>query len=288
MREEKLGERGRRYLAETIPDDVPEDEDDLNADEQENLEEKLVDQATAAKTIAELDDEIRILQSLENQAKAVVVSGRDRKWDELSKLLQNNPAMRDAGERQRKLIIFSEHRDTLNYLHAKIAGVLGSQEAVVAIHGGTHRDERRRIQALFRSDVDVKVLIATDAAGEGVNLQCAHLMVNYDLPWNPNRLEQRFGRIHRIGQTEVCHLWNLVAKETREGDVYHRLLEKIQIESDALKGRVFDILGEVFEGTSLKELLINAIRYGDQPEIIEGINRAQEDDYLELEDERQV
>jgi SNF2 family DNA or RNA helicase len=79
---------------------------------------------------------------------------------------------------------------------------------------GTHRDERRR-----RSDPDVRVLVATDAAGEGVNLQNANLMVNYDLPWNPNRLEQRFGCIHRIGQSEVCHLWNLVAKETREGDV---------------------------------------------------------------------
>ena len=113
----------------------------------------------------------------------------------------------------------------------------------------------------------MRVLVATDAAGEGVNLQNANLMVNYDLPWNPNRLEQRFGRIHRIGQTEVCHLWNLVAKETREGDVYHRLLEKLAVESEALKGRVFDILGEVFEETSLKELLIEAIRYGDQPEV---------------------
>ena len=111
------------------------------------------------------------------------------------------------------------------------------------------------------------MLVATDAAGEGVNLQNANLMVNYDLPWNPNRLEQRFGRIHRIGQTEVCHLWNLVAKETREGDVYHRLLEKLEVESEALKGRVFDILGEVFEETSLKDLLIEAIRYGDQPEV---------------------
>ena len=120
---------------------------------------------------------------------------------------------------------------------------------------------------MFRSDPDVRVLIATDAAGEGVNLQCAHLMVNYDLPWNPNRLEQRFGRIHRIGQTEVCHLWNLVAKETREGDLYHRLLEKLQIESDALKGRVFDILGDVFEETSLRDLLLQAIRYGDQPDV---------------------
>ncbi len=175
--------------------------------------------------------------------------------------------MRDASGRQRKLIIFSEHRDTLNYLHDKVAGVLGNHEAIVTIHGGTHRDERRKIQALFRSDPDVRVLIATDAAGEGVNLQNANLMVNYDLPWNPNRLEQRFGRIHRIGQVEVCHLWNLVAKETREGDVYHRLLEKLEVESEALKGRVFDILGEVFEETSLKDLLLQAIRYGDQPEV---------------------
>src|SRR5215469_13849691 len=162
--------------------------------------------------------------------------------------------MHDASGRRRKLIIFSEHRDTLNYLHAKIAGVLGNSEAIVTIHGGTHRNERRRIQGLFRSDPVVRVLVATDAAGEGVNLQIAHLMVNYDLPWNPNRLEQRFGRIHRIGQTEVCHLWNLVAKETREGDVYHRLLEKLRVESDALKGRVFDILGDVFEETSLRDL----------------------------------
>jgi hypothetical protein len=175
--------------------------------------------------------------------------------------------MRDASGRQRKIIIFSEHRDTLNYLNRKIAGVLGNSDAIVTIHGGTHRDERRRLQALFRSDPDVRVLVATDAAGEGVNLQIANLMVNYDLPWNPNRLEQRFGRIHRIGQTEICHLWNLVAKETREGDVYHRLLKKLEVESEALKGRVFDILGEVFEETSLKDLLMQAIRYGDKPEV---------------------
>ena len=271
LREEKLGIRGHQPLAETLAtvleNSVPEDDDDLNAEEQENLEEALVDDATAAQTINELGAEIVILKRLEQQAKAVVASGQDRKWEELSTILQNAPEMRDPFGRQRKLIIFSEHRDTLNYLHHRIAGVLGNPEAIITIHGGTHRDERRRLQALFRSDPDVRVLVATDAAGEGVNLQCANLMVNYDLPWNPNRLEQRFGRIHRIGQIEVCHLWNLVAKETREGDVYHRLLIKLAIESEALKGRVFDILGEVFEGTSLKELLIQAIRYGDQPEV---------------------
>jgi superfamily II DNA or RNA helicase len=266
LRDEKLGVRGRRVLAETL-ESVPEDDEDLNAEEQENLEEHLVDEATAAASISELEDEINILQSLEKKAKALVASGQDRKWDELSKILQNNPEMRDASGRQRKMIIFSEHRDTLNYLHGRIAGVLGNSDAIITIHGGTHRDERRRLQALFRSDADVRVLVATDAAGEGVNLQNANLMVNYDLPWNPNRLEQRFGRIHRIGQTEVCHLWNLVAKETREGDVYHRLLHKLEVENEALKGRVFDILGEVFEETSLKDLLIQAIRYGDKPEI---------------------
>jgi superfamily II DNA/RNA helicase len=266
IREEKLGNPRPSVLAETVPS-VPEDDDDLNADEQENLEENLVDQASAARTVAELEAEILILTSLEAQAKAVVASGQDRKWDELSKLLQNTPEMHDADGRQRKIIIFSEHRDTLNYLHARIAGVLGNSDAIVTIHGGTHRDERKKAQALFRSDKDVRVLVATDAAGEGVNLQCASLMVNYDLPWNPNRLEQRFGRIHRIGQTEVCHLWSLVAKETREGAVWHRLLDKLATECEALKGKVFNILGDVFEEKSLKDLMIEAIRYGDQPAV---------------------
>ena len=112
------------------------------------------------------------------------------------------------------------------------------------------------------------MLLATDAAGEGINLQRAHLMVNYDLPWNPNRLEQRFGRIHRIGQTEVCHLWNLVAEETREGDVYRTLLEKLEEARQALGGQVFDVLGKLqFEGKPLRDLLIEAIRYGEQPEV---------------------
>lgn len=99
------------------------------------------------------------------------------------------------------------------------------------------------------------------------DLQRAHLMVNYDLPWNPNRIEQRFGRIHRIGQTEPCHLWNLVADATREGDVYRRLLEKLAEARSALGGQVYDVLGRVqFDGKPLRELLIQAIRFGEQPE----------------------
>src|SRR5690606_17943774 len=145
-------------------------------------------------------------------------------------LLQEAPEMRDAKGRFRKLIIFSEHKDTLNYLAERIRGILGSEGAVVTIHGGLHREERRAVQERFRTDPEVRVLIATDAAGEGINLQNANLMINYDLPWNPNRIEQRFGRIHRIGQTEVCHLWNLVAEDTREGEVFQTLFKKLEKE----------------------------------------------------------
>ena len=281
VEEEKLRQRGHT-VAETlspyrtgngtngIPEDIYESDESMSAEAYERFEEAVVDEATAAQTIQELEAEILILEGLEEQARQVVHSGQDRKWEELSSLLQNTPEMRDANGRQRKLIIFTEHRDTLNYLQERIQGLLGevdNDDAVVLIHGGIKREERRKTQEMFRNDPGVRVLIATDAAGEGVNLQNANLMVNYDLPWNPNRLEQRFGRIHRIGQTEVCHLWNMVAAETREGDVFQRLFEKLEVERAALGGRVFDILGEVFEDKSLKDLLIEAIRYGADPEV---------------------
>jgi superfamily II DNA or RNA helicase len=274
VEDEKLLQRGQsrgQLLSEVLSanvstEDIWESSDSLSPDDYENFEETVVDQATAALTIVELEAEIIILDGLEEQAKTVVFSGQDRKWDELSNLLQSS-AMREASGMQRKLIIFTEHRDTLNYLAVKIRGLVGNDDAVTMIHGGVKREDRRKAQELFRNDPATRVLLATDAAGEGVNLQNANLMVNYDLPWNPNRLEQRFGRIHRIGQTEVCHLWNMVAAETREGDVFHRLFEKLEIEREALGGRVFDILGEVFEDRSLKDLLIEAIRYGEDPEV---------------------
>ena len=290
VEDEKLRQRGQA-LAETLngsnglPEDIWDSADDLPSEDYEALEERLVDQATASQTIPELEAEIIILEGLEEQARQVVHSGQDRKWDELSRLLQDTPEMHDDAGRQRKLIIFTEHRDTLNYLAVKIRGLIGSEEAVVMIHGGVKREERRKVQELFRNDPTARVLLATDAAGEGVNLQNANLMVNYDLPWNPNRLEQRFGRIHRIGQTEVCHLWNMVAAETREGDVFQRLFEKLEVERAALGGRVFDILGEVFEEKSLKDLLIEAIRYGADPEVrarlLKKIEGALDTDHLE-------
>lgn len=267
LAEEKLGKRARDLPWQfDLPED-PDDLDDLPSDELEAKEETVADQASAATTISELEAEIAILRRLEAMANQVRNSGKDRKWDELSSILQDNELMKSADGTPEKLIIFTEHRDTLNYLAGKIRTLFGREEIVATIHGGMLRDERRKVEMLFKQDKDVRILIATDAAGEGINLQRAHLMVNYDLPWNPNRLEQRFGRIHRIGQTEVCHLWNMVSKETREGAVYQRLFEKLEQERNALGGKVFDILGKVsFDNRSLRELLIEAVRYGNKPD----------------------
>ncbi|MBG1245518.1 helicase-related protein [Nostoc sp. NZL] len=254
-------------------EDLEDDLEDIPGEEREATEQEVVDLATAARTIAELQTEIKLLEELEQLALRVRRSGKDKKWEELSNLLQNDAEMFNAQGHRRKLLIFTEYRDTLNYLTDRIRTLIGRNEAVVNIHGAMGREERRKMQEAFTQDIEVQVLIATDAAGEGINLQRAHLMVNYDLPWNPNRLEQRFGRIHRIGQTEVCHLWNLVAKGTREGDVYLALLKKIEAEQKALGGKVFDVLGKAIAGTELRELLIEAIRYGDQPEVRDRLNQ---------------
>jgi len=302
VREENILRRGAEAKIDTteglsLEEEADEYYDDTPAAEVEETEEKVVDQASAAHTIRELELEIATLKKLEALAYQVRHSGTDRKWEELSGLLQGKSRVEamnelfDAGGHRRKLIIFSEHRDTLNYLAEKIRTLLGRAEAVVTIDGSLGREERRKRQEGFTQDKDVLILVATDAAGEGINLQRAHLMVNYDLPWNPNRIEQRFGRIHRIGQTEVCHLWNLVAPETREGDVYRLLLEKLEHQRLALGGSVFDVLGKCFSEKSLRELLVEAVRYGDKPEVKarlkQVVDRAFDTQHLqELIDER--
>jgi len=294
LRELELLQRGGE-VAPVLPATVAtldaEDVEDLEEapdNEVAAAEEEILDQATAARTIAELKTEIESLRRLEALALAVRRGGEDRKWRELANLLGEIFTPAGIGGRvaeatapygagaispprpspRQKLVLFTEHRDTLNYLEDRITRLLGRREAVVIIHGGMGREERMKAQESFRHDPEVQVLLATDAAGEGINLQRAHLMVNYDLPWNPNRIEQRFGRIHRIGQTEVCHLWNLVAEETREGDVYRTLLEKLEEARKALGGQVFDVLGKLqFEGQPLRDLLIQAVRYGEQAEV---------------------
>ncbi len=265
-----------------------EDLEEAPENEIEAAEEAILDQATAAATRTELQIEIATLGRLEALAAEVRRGGEDAKWRELANLLSelfssvgapaglpgpepeegDVPRPKPVPSPHQKLVVFTEHRDTLNSLERQIGSLLGRPHAVVTIHGSLRREERQRAQESFLHDPEVQVLLATDAAGEGINLQRAHLMVNYDLPWNPNRLEQRFGRIHRIGQTEVCHLWNLVADGTREGDVYRRLLEKLEEARKALGGQVFDVLGKLqFEGRPLRDLLIQAIRYGDLPEV---------------------
>jgi len=265
----KIDQQGRVAWShlQDVSEDIYESEDEMTGLEYEEVEEEISSQATAAQSIAELEHEIQALQHLERLAHELVLSNQDSKWAQLSMLLHDEPEMQDSSGRRKKLIVFTEHRDTLNYLQRKMEGFLGRTDAVVTIHGGTKRDDRRKIQEKFRHDPDTLILLATDAAGEGVNLQTANLMINYDLPWNPNRLEQRFGRIHRIGQTELCYMWNLVAGKTREGEVFQRLFEKLNNEREGLRGRVFDILGEVFEQISLKDLLVEAIRRGDDPQV---------------------
>jgi len=294
MRELELLQRGSQAASDFAPafkeldvEDI-EDLEDAPDEEVQATEDEILDQATAARSITELKAEIETLKGLESLALGVRRSGADTKWRELASLLNelftsaaiagcvgepdapygNREIPRPTPSTHQKLVLFTEHRDTLNYLETRITTLLGRKEAVVTIHGGRGREDRMKAQESFRHDPTVQILLATDAAGEGINLQRAHLMVNYDLPWNPNRLEQRFGRIHRIGQTEVCHLWNLVAEETREGDVYRRLLEKLEQARQSLGGQVFDVLGKLqFEGKPLRDLMIQAIRYGDQPEV---------------------
>jgi len=279
---------GRREIHDTLDDYDAGDLDDLYdeapQEEREEAEQALTDNATAARTIEELAVEIDILKGLEALSQRVLNSGQDAKWQQLNEIL-DDPLMIDPDGNRRKLVIFSEFRDTLSYLGRQIRTRLGRHEAVVEIHGSVNRDQRRKVVTAFMNDPSVVVLIANDAAGEGVNLQRAHLMVNYDLPWNPNRLEQRFGRIHRIGQEEVCHLWNLVAKDTKEGDVYFRLLEKIQAESEALDGKVFDVLGQLFDRRALRDMLMDAIRYGSDParqrELFEKVEGAVDREHLQ-------
>lgn len=252
------------------------DFDDLPSSESEYLEDEIVEQATAARTISELKAEIKTIKNLETLALDLRRSGADNKWEELSKLIQSNKYMIDKQGRRRKLIVFTEHRDTLAYLTDRMRTLLGRPEAIVNIHGGMDRNARLKVQELFTKDPNTLILVATDAAGEGINLQSAHLVVNYDLPWNPNRIEQRFGRVHRIGQTEECHLWNLVCEDTREGEVYLTLLRKLDVERKALGGAVFDVLGKAMRGRELKALLVEAVRYGDKLQIADRLAKTVE------------
>ncbi|QNG35564.1 DEAD/DEAH box helicase [Geodermatophilaceae bacterium NBWT11] len=262
-RTDLLSSKGSWQLPPVDPDDW--DNDVLPPETMELTEDELADGATAAQTVAELDAEIAEVRALTDAAAGVRAASTDRKWAELHTILRDRADVLGNHGEPRKIIVFTEHRDTLDYLASRIRSTMGDS-SVVTIHGGLPRDARRRAVSNFSDRPSSRVLVATDAAGEGLNLQAAHLVVNYDLPWNPNRIEQRFGRVHRIGQTEVCRLWNLVATNTREGEVFSRLLEKIEEQREAYGGKVFDVLGKSFADTPLRDLLVEAIRYGEHPD----------------------
>ena len=304
-RKTSLSDDESQYLDEEDIDDL----EDLPDDEFSDVEEKVLDRATAAQTVEELEAEISSLERLISLAEEVRRNGEDRKWQELVKLLDElfDPLSKALPKSvvpspRQKLVIFTEHRDTLTYLYRRITTHLGRPESVVVIHGGTPTTigrtaesasssadtdvqsgntkyrTRRAIQEAFMNDPQVKILLANDAASEGINLQRAHLMVNYDLPWNPNRIEQRFGRIHRIGQKDVCNLWNLIAEDTREGEIYHVLFAKLEEARKALGGKVFDVLGKLmFDGKPLRDLLIDAIVYGGRPDVQNRLTQAVSD-----------
>jgi superfamily II DNA or RNA helicase len=242
----KLG----KWLAERGTVDEEELED---APEAERLkrEEELVERLTAAETREELQAEINTLADLIRLAREAERHEVETKLTELRRVMEDEQLQ----QTREKLLIFTESRETLEYLAEKLKDWGYS---VVTLHGGMNLDARIRAEHEFRERA--QVMVSTEAGGEGINLQFCSLMVNYDIPWNPNRLEQRMGRIHRYGQQKEVHIYNLVAADTREGKVLEALFRKLERIQNALgSDRVFDIIGEVIPGRSLKELIVEAI-----------------------------
>ena len=239
--------------------------EDMAEEERATIEAQL-EHLTVARNIDEVKAEITVVEALLAQAEQV------RGQEIESKLVHlRDEVLARLGER--KLLVFTEFRDTLDYLVDKL---LGWGYSVGVIHGGMKMDDR--IQAEHDFKHQHQILVATEAAGEGINLQFCSLMVNYDIPWNPNRLEQRMGRIHRYGQDREVFIWNMISKDTREGQILNRLFEKLDAMREALgSDRVFDIIGEIIPGARLDELLKDAIfnqrRIEEIEEQIEVIDR---------------
>jgi SNF2 family DNA or RNA helicase len=221
--------------------DVEQDEDDLD----DAARDQLVDEYTAALETDQLQTEVTVLKELVEQARRVRDQANDSKLAALQKCLLE-AQFSELKDGRGKLLIFTEARDTIYYLneHLEKWGYSTCQ-----IHGGMNPHERKRAQDHFRTAA--QICVANEAAGEGINLQFCHLMINYDMPWNPTRLEQRLGRIHRIGQERDCYAFNFVATDSEEGQpiiegrILHRLLEKLEQMNESLEGRVFDVIGEV-------------------------------------------
>ncbi len=250
-------QRARRLAAiqGRLPDSE-QDEDDLD----DATRDQVIDEYTAALELDQLRAETAALRDLVDQARRVRERANDSKLAALKNCLKE-AQFTELKDGRGKLLLFTEHRDTLNYVRENLERW---GYTTCEIHGGMNPHERKRSQEDFRTAS--QICVATEAAGEGINLQFCHLMINYDMPWNPTRMEQRLGRIHRIGQDRDCYAFNFVAIESEdgqpiiEGRILHRLLEKLDRMSDALEGRVFDVIGEVLSlnDVNLPEMLREA------------------------------
>lgn len=241
--------RRKAFQAAALPDG--EELEDLDEDERWGLEEKALEEWLPA-TETELRAERVELLPLLDLAREVEGKRVERKLTELLEVVKTQGLRED---RRKQLLIFTEHKDTLDYLVEHLA----ADFEVARIHGQMRLAERIEQERYFRETA--QIMVATEAAGEGINLQFCHLMVNYDLPWNPNRLEQRMGRIHRIGQEDGVYIFNLVAANTREGYVLNVLLKKMEAMGVALGDKVFDVIGQAI-GTNLREV-IEAVLAGE-------------------------
>lgn len=232
-------------------DDYDEEQDSDDADDV--LNEDAAIRITAAERISDLSNEVQALEMLVKQARQVETMGDERKLTALLTCLKR-AEFKELADGRGKLLIFTEHKDTLDYLKEK----LSSDYACVEIHGGMNAQRRRDAQEQFRTTA--QICLATDAAGEGINLQFCHLMINYDLPWNPMRLEQRMGRVHRIGQKLDVFIFNFVATNTVEGHVLQTLLLKLEDIRHSLGDRVFDVIGLILRlnGVDLEDILREA------------------------------
>lgn len=240
------------------------EENIINGAEEAEQADEALGEATAARSVAELETEIAHVEGLADLARAVYNLKAESKFENLWEALQGYP--------DTKVLIFTEHRDTMTFIVERLEA-LGFTGKVAQIHGGLKYDEREKQVAFFRDPAGAQYLVATDAAGEGINLQFCWLMVNYDVPWNPARLEQRMGRIHRYKQTRQVLLLNLVAEATREGRVLRVLLEKMQRMREELNDdKVFDVIGQQFSQISLRELITKAITENQTEASIQTIN----------------
>ena len=246
----------------TLPD--PEELEEMEDAERDRLEE-LIAAVTLAGDAEQVRQEIDELAQLAGMALTAEESGSEEKLSQLRRIMQEQGFFRNPDQR---LLLFTEFKDTLDYL---VENLNAWGFRVGTIHGGMKPGSRDQVgtrlftEQQFR-DGDIQVLVATEAAGEGINLQSCHILFNYDIPWNPNRLEQRMGRIHRYGQRHDCLIFNFVAINTIEGRVLERLLHKLQEIRDALDDdAVFNVVGEVLPSAHVERVLRDyyAGRLGD-------------------------